>query len=140
MLISLRIGITHRRRFLPGNTCSVGRPRILSHDESVEALLRDLVQYHEGTGPDTWMIDAVSAQTLTALKQAIVCFEMPLSHLKGRVKLDQNRPREDILDLGIALKKWTPNRRFASQLGRTRIGLWLSRPNSGAINSNPRKE
>ena len=51
---------------------AVGFPRILSHDEPVEAHLRDLVQYHEGTGLGAWKVDTLSAQTLAALKGAIV--------------------------------------------------------------------
>lgn len=74
-----------------------GLPRLLHEDEAMEAHLRQLIGYHEGTGPQSWRPDKLSPETFTALMKAIVCFEMPILRLEGKAKLGQNRSRDDIV-------------------------------------------
>ena len=56
-----------------------------------------LIQFHEGTGPESWNPEKLSQETYAALLKAIVCFEMPILRIEGKAKLGQNRSRQDIL-------------------------------------------
>ena len=76
-----------------------GMPRILQGIESMEAHLRELIRYQEGTGPDSWQPEKLSRDTFSALMKAVVRFEMPILRIEGKAKLGQNRPRGDILGL-----------------------------------------
>ena len=76
-----------------------GMPRVLQGTKSMEAHLRRLIHYHEGTGPESWRPEKLSQETYAALMKAIVCFEMPILRIEGKAKLGQNRSRGDILGL-----------------------------------------
>ncbi len=76
-----------------------GMPRVLQEAEGMEAHLRQLIRYHEGTGPESWRPEKLSQETYTALLKAIVCFEMPILRIEGKAKLGQNRSRRDIVGL-----------------------------------------
>ena len=76
-----------------------GTPRILETTGGMEAHLRQLVLYHEGTGPESWRADKLSRETYAGLLKAIVHFEMPILRIEGKAKLGQNRSRDDILGL-----------------------------------------
>jgi transcriptional regulator len=76
-----------------------GMPRVLQGTENMEAHLRWLIHYHEGTGPESWRPEKLSQETYAALMKAIVCFEMPILRIEGKAKLGQNRSRGDILGL-----------------------------------------
>lgn len=73
-----------------------GMPRLLQGSESMEAHLRQLIRYHEGTGPESWRPEKLPQEAFTALMKAIVCFEMPILRVEGKAKLGQNRSRRDI--------------------------------------------
>ena len=74
-----------------------GRPRPVQGSESMQAHLMQLIQFHEGTGPESWNPEKLSQETYAALLKAIVCFEMPILRIEGKAKLGQNRSRQDIL-------------------------------------------
>ena len=76
-----------------------GMPRILQGTESIEAHLRELIRYHEGTGAESWQPEKLSRDTFATLMKAVVCFEMPILRIEGKAKLGQNRPRRDVLGL-----------------------------------------
>lgn len=76
-----------------------GTPRLLQGSESMAAHLRQIVHYHEGSGPESWRSEKLSQETFAALLKAVVCFEMPISRIEGKAKLGQNRSRRDILGL-----------------------------------------
>ncbi len=76
-----------------------GMPRVVQEAEGMEAHLRQLIHYHEGTEPESWRPGKLSQETFAALMKAIVCFEMPISRIEGKAKLGQNRSRRDIVGL-----------------------------------------
>ena len=73
-----------------------GLPRLVQGTESMQAHLMQLIQFHEGTGPESWNPEKLSHETYAALLKAIVCFEMPILRIEGKAKLGQNRLRCDI--------------------------------------------
>ncbi len=76
-----------------------GMPRVVQGSESMEAHLRQLIHYHEGTGPESWRSEKLPQETFAELMKAVVCFEMPISRIEGKAKLGQNRSRRDIVGL-----------------------------------------
>ena len=76
-----------------------GRPRLVQGTESMQAHLMQLIQVHEGTGPESWGPEKLAQETYAALLKAIVCFEMPILRTEGKAKLGQNRSRRDIVGL-----------------------------------------
>lgn len=76
-----------------------GRPHLVQGTESMQAHLMQLIQHHEGTGPESWRPEKLSQETYAALLEAIVCFEMPILRIEGKAKLGQNRSPNDIAGL-----------------------------------------
>ena len=76
-----------------------GMPRVVQESESMEAHLRQLIHFHEGTGPESWRPEKLPRETFAELMKAVVCFEMPISRIEGKAKLGQNRSRRDIVGL-----------------------------------------
>ena len=76
-----------------------GMPRVVQESESMEAHLRQLIHFHEGTGPESWRPEELPRETFAELMKAVVCFEMPISRIEGKAKLGQNRSRRDIVGL-----------------------------------------
>lgn len=73
-----------------------GTPRIMQDPQGIERHLRELIRYHEGTGPDSWRPDGLPQKTFESLMKAVVCFEMPIARIEGKAKLSQNRPAQDV--------------------------------------------
>jgi transcriptional regulator len=73
---------------------ATGRARPLDRSE-LRALLDDLVALHERAAPTPWRFDSLPADQVDALMDAIVGFEIAVDRLEGKVKLSQNRSRED---------------------------------------------
>ena len=76
-----------------------GMPRVVQESESMEAHLRQLIHFHEGTGPESWRPEELPRETFAELMKAVVCFEIPISRIEGKAKLGQNRSRRDIVGL-----------------------------------------
>lgn len=70
-----------------------GRPRMLGAAELVE-LLRKLVERHEGESPPGWSFTAEQPWIRPMLAE-ISGFEIPISRLEGKFKLNQNRSAAD---------------------------------------------
>lgn len=71
-----------------------GTPHILDQPEQVLALLRDQVEFHEAGFAQPWPM-ALPDNFVSTLMRNIVAFEIPVTRLEGKSKLNQNRSRED---------------------------------------------
>ncbi|MDQ3701026.1 MAG: FMN-binding negative transcriptional regulator [Chloroflexota bacterium] len=72
-----------------------GRPRLVEDETALRALLEDTVRLYEGTYDDPWSTDRLDEDLVAKLVQAIVGFEIPISRLEGKLKLNQNRSLAD---------------------------------------------
>jgi transcriptional regulator len=72
-----------------------GRPRLLETESELEALLQATVGKYESAMPSPWRAELPPEFRSRQLK-AIVGFEIDITRLEGKFKLNQNRPREDI--------------------------------------------
>jgi transcriptional regulator len=71
-----------------------GIPRIIEDEARVRAILRALVELHEGGYEEPWPMD-LPEDYLHKMIGAIVAFEIPVTRLEGKLKLSQNRSPED---------------------------------------------
>lgn len=108
-----------------------GLPRLVQGTESMQAHLMQLIQHHEGTGPESWRPEKLSRETYAALLQGIVCFEMPILRIEGKAKLGQNRSRGDVEGLirGLRATDRAANHELA-EMTQSRV---LDLSESGAI-------
>jgi len=87
---------THQRNVPTWNYTVVhayGTPRILD-DAALIELLAKLVEIHEGASPPGWRFDA-GQPWLKPMLTEITGFELPISKLQGKFKLNQNRTAAD---------------------------------------------
>src|ERR1700728_136880 len=70
-----------------------GTPRTLGDAELIE-LLEKLVQEHERPAPEGWEFDPAQPW-IRHMLGAIAGFEIPITNLQGKFKLNQNRTPED---------------------------------------------
>ncbi|HEX3684504.1 MAG TPA: FMN-binding negative transcriptional regulator [Bryobacteraceae bacterium] len=70
-----------------------GTPRLLGDAELIE-LLAKLVQEHERPAPQGWEFDP-EQPWIGHMLRAIAGFEIPITNLQGKFKLNQNRTPED---------------------------------------------
>jgi transcriptional regulator len=71
-----------------------GVPRVIEDETRVLAVLRTLVDQHEGGFEEPWPMDLPEEYLHRQIK-AIVAFELPITRLEGKFKLSQNRSAED---------------------------------------------
>lgn len=71
-----------------------GRPRVLDNPASVAAIVERLTALHEARYAPPWQPDMRDERTQRML-EAIVGFEIEVSAIEGKFKLNQNRPAED---------------------------------------------
>jgi transcriptional regulator len=71
-----------------------GRPRTLDDAELTEHLTQLASSYEPVDG---WSPSRMPPEVLEKMKRNIVGFEIEISRLEGKWKLNQNRPREDVL-------------------------------------------
>lgn len=97
-----------------------GTPRILQDAKRIERHLRELIDYHEGTEPDSWRPDRLPPEVLESLMKAVVCFEMPIARIEGKAKLSQNRPAHDVPGVirGLRGTDRTDNQELAEMMKR----------------------
>jgi transcriptional regulator len=72
-----------------------GAPRVIDHRDGAKAVLERLVATHEEGKPDPWSLDRLDGKYLDAQLRGIVAFEMPVTHIEGKFKLNQNKSAED---------------------------------------------
>lgn len=83
-----------------------GTPQLVTDADAFAAIIERTIARYEGTSPEAWQ-DQLPAETRGKLMQAIVGFEIPITHLEGKFKLGQNRSREDIAGVYNALSQST---------------------------------
>jgi transcriptional regulator len=71
-----------------------GVPRVIEDESRVRAILRDLVDLHEGAFDAPWRMD-LPEDYLCKQLTAIVAFEIPITRLEGKLKMSQNRSPDD---------------------------------------------
>ena len=81
-----------------------GTPRILEDHHAVLELLERLVAENESAMAEPWRIDSLSSEFRDAQMRGIVAFEIPITRLQGKVKLNQNKPEADRLGAAAGLR------------------------------------
>ncbi|MEZ4658373.1 MAG: FMN-binding negative transcriptional regulator [Caldilineaceae bacterium] len=71
-----------------------GRPVIVEDEQRLQAMLDELVAVYESAMPQPWSAPW-GDDRYTNLTKAIVGFEMEITRLEGKFKLNQNRPVAD---------------------------------------------
>lgn len=71
-----------------------GLPRLMTDQQQVATVLRELVATYEAPRPQPW-INELPAVFLANLQQAIVAFEIQITRVEGKFKLSQNRSAAD---------------------------------------------
>ena len=72
-----------------------GHPRIVSDPDAVRDQQARLVAAHEARAATPWTMDGLPESHLTGQLRAIVTFEVPITRIEGKFKLNQNRTAED---------------------------------------------
>lgn len=70
-----------------------GTPRLIEEPEKIQRMLDELVDYHEAPRTPPWTFEW--SERHVNLTKAIVAFELPITRLEGKFKLNQNRSAED---------------------------------------------
>lgn len=81
-----------------------GVPQVIEDHDRIVALLRDTVVRYESARPQPWPGD-LPEEYRDKLIRGIVAFEIPISRVEGKFKLNQNRSPEDIHAVIDALEK-----------------------------------
>jgi transcriptional regulator len=71
-----------------------GVPRVIEDESRVRAILRNIVDLHEGAFDAPWRMD-LPEDFLHKQLTAIVAFEIPITRLEGKLKMSQNRSPDD---------------------------------------------
>jgi len=71
-----------------------GIPKLIESDDELYRLLDDLVRTHEASKGTPWRFD-LPADYVSRMTKAIVGFEIRLTRLEGKLKLNQNRSLSD---------------------------------------------
>ena len=71
---------------------------LVVHDDPawLETLVRRLTIRHEAERPDSWSVDDAPEAYIAGQLRAIVGIEVRLTRVEAKVKMSQNRPRQDI--------------------------------------------
>lgn len=69
-----------------------GCPRIVEDQETIEAMLRNLVSTYEAGMATPWELDSQDPDWVRKLSQGIVAFEADITRVDAKAKLGQNRP------------------------------------------------
>jgi transcriptional regulator len=70
-----------------------GKLQVIREEESLARLLQDFVAFYEASLPRPWTFDPNSDFARKMMK-AVAGFRIEISHIEGKWKLGQNRPRE----------------------------------------------
>ena len=81
-----------------------GTPRLIEDLDAVLALLRETVAVYEGGFETPWPF-ALPEEFTRRLIQGIVAFEIEITRLEGKLKLNQNRPESDRTGVIAALSR-----------------------------------
>jgi transcriptional regulator len=95
---------------------------VVVHDDPawVEDLVRRLTSRHEVDRPDPWDVDDAPTAFIAGQLRAIVGLEVRITRVETKVKMSQNRPRDDID--GVADGYF--------EEGRVDMAAWVRRPST----------
>ena len=96
-----------------------GTPRMLRDDTELSEHLLALVSEYESPHGHGWDVDRLPAEMFAKLRGAVVGFEMEITHLEGKWKLGQNRPRADREGAIAALRR-------AGDADSLRLAQWMA--------------
>ncbi len=82
-----------------------GTPRILEDHHAVLEVLERLVAENDSAMAEPWRIDSLSSEFRDAQMRGIVAFEIPITRLQGKYKLNQNKPEADRLGAAAGLRE-----------------------------------
>jgi transcriptional regulator len=82
-----------------------GRPRVLSDPAVLHRLLGATVDTYEGAFEAPWSLGRLPEGVVEKMAEAIVGFEIPISRLEGKFKLNQNRSAADRRGVISALQR-----------------------------------
>lgn len=72
-----------------------GVPRIIDDHDAVLAGLENMVAFYESGMDRPWRIDSQADDYRDMKMRGIVAFEIPISRVEGKFKLNQNKPEAD---------------------------------------------
>jgi transcriptional regulator len=99
-----------------------GRARVVRDAQALEQLVRKLVTHYESGRPDPWQMQ-LPDDYRDQMLQGIVGFHIEITHLTGKFKLSQNRPRADRARVIEALAGGAPDEQALARLMRTAADL-----------------
>lgn len=89
-------------------------------DGEVRKLLDDLSAIHEASQPHPWTSAKLTEEWFANMRKAVVGIAIEITRLEGKIKLSQNRPEGDRLNVIAALEKGDANARAVANLMRAR--------------------
>ena len=99
-----------------------GRPRIIDDANEVRDVLARTVAVYERDMTRPWQLDQQPPLYVEKMSAAVVAFEVPITRLEGKWKLNQNRPRADRESVAAALSAQDdPMARQIAELMRRRV-------------------
>lgn len=81
-----------------------GRPRLIEEPDALRAMLERLSAKQESGRPEPWSPGELPGDFMDKMMKGIVGFEMPISRLEAKAKLNQNKPREQMIRAMEALE------------------------------------
>ena len=81
-----------------------GQPRLIEEPEALRALLERLSAKQEDGRPEPWSPGELPGDFMDKMMTGIVGFEMPIARLEAKAKLNQNKPREQMISAMKALE------------------------------------
>ena len=72
-----------------------GAPRVIEDPARVHALLGALTERHESAMTEPWLLPGMDDAYIVKQMRGIVAFEIPITRLEGKFKLNQNRSAAD---------------------------------------------
>jgi transcriptional regulator len=101
---------------------ATGTPAIVPDEAAMRGMVMRLVGEHEAPLGHPWDVSRAEGVMDVELR-GIVGFEIPISRIEGKFKLNQNRAREDQEGVALALEgSADPGAREIARMMRARLG------------------
>lgn len=81
-----------------------GRPRVVETPERIRAILERLVDTQEAGLAAPWRLDRLAESYVSGMMRGIVAFELPITRLHAKAKLNQNKSPADAASAAAALE------------------------------------
>jgi len=82
-----------------------GPPRLIEGTDAIDEILARLTAREESGAKQPWTMDSVDKKFLDGMRRGIATFEIPITRLQGKWKLNQNRPAADRQQVIAALRE-----------------------------------